>query len=275
MSVASKPSPMTLMSDPQPTGAFEWTQGPAGRVLRCRPLLEVADHFFTARDLRLRDDEREWARVAVAIDVTPDALRLIRQVHGRGVFVARGADNEGAATAGRRPEADVIVSGDPSQAIAVRVADCAPILIADRRLGVVAAVHAGWRGTIQRAAEAGVAALGQTFGSRPADLIAAIGPSLGPCCGEVGEEVVAAFRDAGHGAGAIARWFTPGPSGRADLDLWRANRDQLEDAGVAAEHIHVAGLCTKTHAAVFHSHRADRDRAGRMAGVIRMRNAER
>src|SRR5215510_7762892 len=138
MSVASKPSPMTLMSDPQPTGAFEWTQGPAGRVLRCRPLLNVADHLFTARDVRLRDDEQEWMRVAAAIGVAPDALRLIHQVHGRGVFVARSPS--ASASAGPRPpsvsasagpcaEADVIVSDDPSLAIAVRVADCAPILI--------------------------------------------------------------------------------------------------------------------------------------------------
>lgn len=239
-------------------------------MLRCRPLLDVADHFFTARDVRLRDDEREWMRVAEAIGVAPDALRLIHQVHGRGVFVARPPSPSASATLGA--EADVIVSDDPSLAIAVRVADCAPILIGDRRLGVVAAVHAGWRGTIQRAAVAGVTALVQTFGSRPADLIAAIGPSLGPCCGEVGEEVVAAFRADGHPGGAIARWFSPGSSGRPFLDLWRANRDQLEEAGVPAANVHVAGLCTKTHAAAFHSYRAERERAGRMAGVIRARS---
>ena len=234
-------------------------------MLRCRPLLDVADHFFTTRDVRLRDDEQEWRRVAAAIGVAPDALRLIHQVHGRGVAVASSA------SAGLRVEADVIVSDDPSLAIAVRVADCAPILIGDPRRGAVAAVHAGWRGTIQRAAAAGITALAQAFGSRPADLIAAIGPSLGPCCGEVGEEVVAAFRDAGHARAAIARWFTPGASGRPYLDLWRANRDQLEEAGVPAANIHAAELCTKTDAAVFHSYRADRDRAGRMAGVIRAR----
>jgi len=236
-------------------------------VLRCRPLLDIADHFFTTRDLRLRDDEEEWVRVARTIVVAPDALRLVHQVHGRGVLVARGA-----APAGRHwPDADVIVSDDPSVAIVVRVADCAPVLIGDRRLGVVAAAHAGWRGTVQRAAPAAVIALTETFGSRPADLMAAIGPSLGPCCGEVGDEVVEAFRDAGHDAAALARWFAPGASGRPHVDLWRANRDQLEAAGVPSDAIHVAALCTKTHARVLHSYRADRERAGRMAGVIRVK----
>jgi copper oxidase (laccase) domain-containing protein len=107
------------------------------------------------------------------------------------------------------------------------------------------------------------------FGSRPGDLVAAVGPCLGPCCGEVGEEVVAAFRDAGHDAPAVDRWFTTGASGRPYLDLWSANREQLERAGVPAENIHVAALCTRTHAGLLHSYRKDSTNAGRMVGVIR------
>lgn len=234
-------------------------------MLRCRPLLDVADHLFTAHDLRLGDEEREWTAVADAMDVELERLLLIRQVHRAAVAVAR----RGRSAPWDRPEADAIVSDDPEAAVCVRVADCAPILMADTRLGVVGAAHAGWRGTVQRAASAAVQAMTEEFGSDPADLVAAIGPCLGACCGEVGDEVPQAFRDAGHGDEAITRWFTTGPSRRAHLDLGRANRDQLEAAGVEPGHIHVAALCTKTHATVLHSYRADGARAGRMAAAIR------
>ena len=100
-------------------------------------------------------------------------------------------------------------------------------------------------------------------------LVAAIGPCLGRCCGEVGPEVVQAFREAGHGEDALRRWFETGPSGRPHLDLARANREQLEEAGVGAAQIYVAGLCTKSYAEVLHSYRTDKENAGRMVAVIR------
>jgi YfiH family protein len=253
------------MALPQPSGGFEWTQAPWGDVLICLPLAAVADHWFTTGNLRLRDDEREWAAVAGAIGVDVARLLLIHQVHRADVAVAR----RGRAGSWERPEADVVVSDDPSCAVGVRVADCAPVLLADRRLHVVAGAHAGWRGTVQGAAGAAVRALVEEFGSDPRDLVAAIGPCLGPCCGEVGEEVVAAFREAGHDERAVGRWFAPGHYGRPYLDLWSANRDQLEAAGVRADNIHVARLCTRTHAGVLHSYRAEKEHAGRMVGVIR------
>jgi YfiH family protein len=169
------------------------------------------------------------------------------------------------------PEADIIVSDDPAAAIAVRVADCAPILMADTRTGAVGAAHAGWRGTVQSAAAACVRSMRHEFGTNPADLIAGIGPCLGACCGEVGPEVVDAFRQAGHDDGSLGRWFADGPRGRPMLDLWQANIDQLTAAGVLTERIHVAGICTKTHSALMHSYRAAGAAAGRMLGVIRRR----
>jgi YfiH family protein len=236
-------------------------------VLRCRPLLAVADHLFTARDLRLREDPAEWAHVADRVGVPAARLLLIRQVHRNDVAIAR-RDRTGDWV---RPEADVIVSDDPTSAIGVRVADCAPVVLADRRIHVVGAAHAGWRGTVQDAAGAAVRAMAREFGSDPRDLIAAVGPCLGPCCGEVGDEVPDAFARAGHEPRAIMRWFTPGASGRRHLDLWTANADQLIAAGVPPPHVHVARLCTRTHADLFHSYRADKANAGRMVGVIRGR----
>lgn len=254
---------MTFMNLPRPGGQFEWRSTARGPILQCLPLLEIARHGFTTRALVLKDDASEWAAVAEFMQVDVGCVRLIRQVHGAGVTLVR----KGNIPPPVAPEADVIVSDDPAVAIGVRVADCAPILLADHRLGVVAAAHAGWRGTVQRAARAAVEAMTREFGSVPADLVAAIGPCLGACCGEVGEEVVRAFEEAGHRN--VERWFGVGPTPRPYLDLARANVDQLVESGIAPEHVHVAGLCTKTHSRVLHSYRAQAGAAGRMVGIIR------
>jgi polyphenol oxidase len=236
MSVASIPMPNTFIAEPQPTVRFAWTQASAGvgPALECHPLGAVARHLFTAHHLTLRRDPAEWQWIP--------------------------------------PEADIIVTNEPSLVIGVRIADCAPILIADPRRGAVGAVHAGWRGTVQRAAQAGVSAMMREFGSDPRDLIAAIGPCLGVCCGEVGEEVVEAFRNAGHGVDAVERWFSIGPGRRFHLHLARSNRDQLLHAGLQAHNVHVADLCTRSYPDVFHSYRAAGASAGRMAAVIRVGN---
>jgi len=241
-------------------------QAPWGDVLRCRPLLDVADHLFTVGNLALRD-EREWDDVAGQLGVASARLLLVKQVHRAEAVVARrGRDAEWA-----RPAADVIVSDDGSSAIGVRVADCAPVLLADRRTGAVGAAHAGWRGTVQDAAGAAVRAMTREWGSDPDDLVAAIGPCLGPCCGEVGDEVAEAFASAGHDTARLGRWFSTKPSGRLHLDLWTANADQLIAAGMDPANVHVARLCTKTHADVFHSFRAAGEHAGRMVAAITAR----
>jgi YfiH family protein len=240
-------------------------QAPWGPALRCVPLADVAPHYFTIGNLRLRDDPSEWARVAAAMHVPASGLRLLRQVHGAAVAVARREDS----SAWNTPEADAVVGNDPGVAIAVQVADCAPILLADRRRRVVGAAHAGWRGTVRSVAAEAVSAMQREFQSSPADLVAAIGPCLGRCCGEIGEEVVGQFREAGHSESSLARWISPGPRGRPLLDLWTANADQLADAGVRREQIFVAELCTKTHAGLMHSYRASGAGAGRMVGIVK------
>lgn len=255
--------------DPQPHGAFEWKLAECGRVLHCPQLATAAVHLFTARDLILERVEAGgdgWARVARAVGVTPPSLRRIRQVHGAAVAVFRRGHPDAALV----PAADIAITDDPAIALAVQVADCVPILLADRRTGVVAAAHGGWRGTAAGVGEAAVVALGHAFGSRPADLVAAIGPSVGPCCYQVGEEVRQAFARAGANSAHLDRWFARDGADQLSLDLWRATRDQLEAAGLSPERIHVAGLCTITHRDRFYSYRADGPGTGRMAGAIRM-----
>jgi len=234
-------------------------------VLVCEPLARIAPHLFTSAHLTLRDDPAEWAAVSAVLGVDRSAIRLITQVHGAAAaVVARGDD-----TPWTMPEADIVVSDDPGAVIAVRTADCAPILLADAKLGVVGAVHAGWRGTVRRAAVAGVEAMRRAFGSTPGDLVAAIGPCLSVCCGEVGEEVVEAFRGEQHPEAEIERWFSIGPGGRHHLHLARANRDQLERCGLDPANIYVADVCTRSYPDVLHSYRAAGAGAGRLAGLIR------
>jgi len=252
------------MADPQPTGAFEWTQEPWGRALRCTTL--PALHVFTSRDLTLRHDDGEWAAVAASVGVPRERLLLITQVHGNVIAVVRRGDTAG----WQRPKADAIVTDDPSVAIGVRVADCAPVLLFDPIRKVAAAVHAGWRGTSARVSLFAAHAMTlPAFGCRAADIIAAIGPCLGLCCGEVGPEVRDAFGENGASDELLERWFTPGRGDRLFLDLERANRDQLEGAGLDPARIFTSGLCTKTHHERLHSFRAAREGAGRMVAAIR------
>lgn len=256
---------MMFMQLPQPSRAFEWTQAPWGAALECEPLARIAPHLFTIGNLQLRDDQEEWQAVASKVGVERDRLLLINQVHGAEVAVVRRGDSH----PWTRPAADAIVTDDSDVAIAVRVADCAPILIADTRRPVVAAVHAGWRGTVAAIVRRAVAVLANEFGSQSADLVAAIGPCLGVCCGEVGDEVLDAFRSAHHAERDVERWFKPGIRERRHIDLWQSNSDQLQAAGLLAENIYVSGLCTRTHADLMHSYRDKGTAAGRMVGVIR------
>jgi copper oxidase (laccase) domain-containing protein len=117
--------------------------------------------------------------------------------------------------------------------------------------------------------------MGREFGSRPSDLVAAIGPSIGACCYQVGPDVIEAFRAAGAGEAGIGTWFRPEVGGdRFRLDVPGANRDQLIDAGLADPRIHLCGLCTFCHPALFHSYRRDGRGTGRLAGVIRAAGPE-
>lgn len=258
---------MTLPPIPD---SFRWTTESWGPALRCAPLEAVAPSLFTTRALELSQDD--FGTVAASLGAAQ--IVTLTQVHGAGVVVVR----RGSPAPAGRPEADVLVSDDPDVAIAVRAADCVPLLIADLNTGAVAAVHAGWRGTAAGAAIAAVDALAREFGSRPADLIAAVGPSIGPCCYEVGSELVDAFAAQGHARHLIARWFStpPPPRGSRErpklrLDVAGANRDQLVLAGVAEENIYDAELCTAMHLDVLTSYRAEKEMAGRLAGVIKAR----
>jgi len=260
---------MATMTLPEPNPSFSWVEAPWGAVLQCDALTPLASHVFTARGLDLphADAGDGWAPLAAHLGVRDLQLWRVRQVHGVTAHTADVQPCDGA-----WPEGDLLATDRRDVALVVRTADCVPILYADARTGAVAAVHAGWRGTVAGAAARMVALLGQQFASHPEDLVVAVGPSIGPDAYEVGPEVVDAFAaaypvEAGHGT-----WWRPRERpGKYLLDLWTATRDQLTGAGVPSTQVHLAGVCTATHADVFHSYRVSGAAAGRMAAAIRRR----
>ena len=236
--------------------SFYWTTASWGAALRCRPLEALAPHLFTTRHLTLAH-AADYEALATAVGAAH--VVTLTQVHGAAACVIR----RGTPLPDGRPEADVLVSDAPHVAIAVRAADCVPLLMADRVTGAVAAVHAGWRGTSARVCVAALTAMQSEFSTHPKNIVAVIGPCIRPCCYQVGSDLVDAFAAAGHERYLIDRWFsTPPPSAFAEgfgvagsgtgrrplrLDVAGANRDQLILAGVPEGQIYDVGLCTAMH----------------------------
>ena len=164
------------------------------------------------------------------------------------------------------PGYDVLITDREAVPLLLRYADCTPVLIYDPVHHALAVIHSGWRGTVQRAGRAAAQALQQAYGSRPADMVAAIGPSIGPCCYEVGDDVVDAVRAA---FGRADDLLPVGNSRRHHFDLWAANRRWLTDAGV--RQIEIAGICTACHTDEFYSHRAEAGHTGHFAAVMALR----
>jgi YfiH family protein len=186
-------------------------------------------------------------------------------------------------------KADGQFTSEPGLLLGIQVADCIPVLVADRKRRVVAAFHAGWRGTVKRIVETGVGRMRVEFGSRPEDLIAAIGPGIGACCYAVGEEVLSEFESQFLYARDLFRevystdavrtkypmlFLTQRAPGHSPigpslhLDLVEANRRQLLAAGLKPRSIQVVGGCTNCRPDIFFSHRASQGHAGRMMAVI-------
>ena len=196
------------------------------------------------------------ARFVAAVGGIGWPIIKLKQVHS-GIVV----DIDDTSAASEAVEGDAAVTGLAGVMVGVQTADCVPILIAHREGRAVAAIHAGWRGTAAGITEAAVMRLGQKFGFATKDFIAAIGPHIGPCCYEVGEEVAAELSD----QEAIVR--SVGQE-KPYLDLGLANRAQLLRAGVPEIQIETSSLCTKCRADLFHSYRRDGKRMGHMLSVI-------
>lgn len=206
--------------------------------------------------LRVAENRR---RALLAAGRPPDSVYDAWQVHSADVVFAEGP---------RPPQtpqrkADIILSDCPGVTLLMRFADCTPILLYDPVRRVVGLVHAGWQGTVKRAAEAALEAMQARYASKPADVVAAIGPSIGVHHYPVGPEVVRQVNDS---FGQEAHSLLPSHNGAVQFDLWAANRLVLQTAGV--RQVETAGLCTACSLKDWYSHRAERGRTGRFGVLI-------
>jgi YfiH family protein len=217
-------------------------------------------------------------RLAAALGAGPGEFVFARQVHGAAVRIVGEADRgRGAfALADAIEDTDALVTASPGVILAILTADCVPIVLHDPVAGVLACVHAGWRGTVARVCAAAVTAM-SSLGSRPADVIAGLGPAVAPARYQVGADVRHAVTRAFGAAAAGFLRPDPGAAGRWLLDLWAANRFVLREAGLPDPQIHVTGIPTGAREGVpgdgsFFSDRAARP-CGRLALVARLRAA--
>ncbi|HVZ82802.1 MAG TPA: peptidoglycan editing factor PgeF [Terracidiphilus sp.] len=248
---------------------------------------------FTAADDReiVLRNRRLLAEAVTGSAETP--LVPIRQFHSN-LVVRLGKADVGRAVPWK---ADGAITDEPGILLAVQTADCIPVLVADRKKRVVGAFHAGWRGTVKRIVELGVGRMRLEFGSKPEDLVAAIGPGIGACCYAVGDEVLTEFESQFVYGRELFRevydsdpvrtkypmlFLTQRAPGHSPIgpslhvDLTEANRRQLLDAGVKAKAIRVVGGCTQCQPELFYSHRGaclngSGGHAGRMMSVIGVR----
>jgi YfiH family protein len=246
---------------------------------------------FTPEDHRA-NVLRNRALLVQAVTGNPATpLATVRQIHSS-IIALPGPDCAHTPPSQPLAKADGLITGEPGILLGIQTADCIPVLVADRRRRVVAAFHAGWRGTVKRIVENGIGRMRLQFSSRPEDLVAAIGPGNLVCCYEVGEDVLSEFESQFTYARALFREvYTSDPvrtkypmlfmSQRAPghshlgpslhVDLVEANRRQLLAAGLNPEAIQVVGACTQCHPELFFSHRGSRGCCGRMLSVIGVR----
>ncbi|MBF6589795.1 MAG: peptidoglycan editing factor PgeF [Ktedonobacterales bacterium] len=240
------------------------------------------------------DPARVRRNRAVAAEALGLALVSARAVHSAHLLVITRADRANAEAEAEanandaRPwqerlrerlrllPADALITDQPGIALFWAFGDCAPVLLYDPRHRVVALVHAGWRGTAQAVVPRTIARMSEDFGTRPADLLAGIGPAIGACCYEVSEEVRAAF--AADGLTSASAHFEERPGARGQgrrlfLDIARSNEGQLLAAGVARERVALSGYCTGCRTDLFYSHRREPKPSGRFGVGIGLREA--
>ena len=243
---------------------------------------------FTEADNRsvVKRNRRLLAQAVASDPKTP--LIALRQFHSN--LVVRTVRADAVRSCPRK--ADGQITDESGLLLAIQTADCIPVLVADRKRRVVAAFHAGWRGTLKRIVESGVGQMRLEFGSQPEDLIAAIGPGIGLCCYAVGEEVLSEFESQFSYARELFKevfdsdpvrkkypmlFLTQRAPGHSPIgpslhvDLVEANRRQLLAAGLESRSIQIIGGCTQCHTDLFFSHRASHGHTGRMMAVIGVR----
>ena len=232
-----------------------WTVG------RFAPLAELGVvHTVTTRaalDVGRISADRAGAAAELAKAMGLEGVAYLQQVHGSAVLAVKGPGPAG--------QADGLATDRPGLGLMTVSAECPLVMVADRLGAAGGVAHASWRATVGRVVVNLVDLMARRFGCRPCNMVACIGPSAGPCCYEIGPEVLQQVT-ASLGTGVQSAFITR--QGRLYLDLWQANREQLTGAGLDPARIHTAGVCTICHHDTYPSYRREGDQAGRFAAVI-------
>lgn len=240
-------------------------------------------HFVSsgAKDIGFGDgkdwDEIRRNRQELADCVGIDIRNLVtaHQIHSANVAIVtcREAGRGAMDMESRLPDIDAMITNQEGICLMALSADCVPVLLYDPVARAIAAIHAGWRGTAAKIVEETVRMMQEKFGCKPGHILAGIGPSIGPCCFEVGQEVADVFRDLLPGVTDLVHSAVT--ANKCRVDLWEANRQELLAAGLKADNIEIAGLCSVCHSDRFFSYRRDGKEAGRFGAGIALRGTRR
>lgn len=212
--------------------------------------------------------EKNYEILCGAVGINTDDLVLSRQTHTNNVRIVTKADLGAGYSKPGFEDVDGLITAESGVALVTQYADCTPLLFCDPVKRVVATSHAGWRGTASQIGRVTVELMRDKFGCRPQDIIAAIGPCIGPCCYEVDEPVREAFSDLPIRFDEV---FKPSDKkGHYMLDLRHANLAVLTDSGIPRENIDVADICTCCNSSELHSHRATAGKRGNLAAIIEL-----
>jgi polyphenol oxidase len=203
-----------------------------------------------------------------AIGVEVDSMTIAQLVQGTHIEVVTSSSQglEAAERAQRFVATDGLITNVPDVPLFIFIADCAALSFFDPKRKVIGLGHAGWRGTVGGIARKMVEAMNAAFDCNPADVLVGISPSIGPCCYQVREDVVAAFQEAYPEQAST--FFVQQLDGSIHLDIWTALTYQLRSSGIQEKHIELTSICTACHTDVFYSNRAEGSRTGRFTGMI-------
>ena len=227
--------------------------------------LNLGFHVEDKAETVLKNRERLAANIGIPLS----DFTIAKQVHsGTVTIVTEEMIGYGAADLDTAVEAtDAMITDVPSLCLTVLAADCVLVLFFDPQKKIIAAVHAGWRGTVKLAVQKTAEILKQEFNCNPAELLVGIGPSIGPCHYEVGPEVISQVEDTFGNIDGYINNETP--DGKGYFDLWEANKRQVIEVGIPAQNIEVAQICTYCNAHLFFSERHQKGRTGRFgAGIM-------
>ncbi|MDE5716517.1 MAG: peptidoglycan editing factor PgeF [Lachnospiraceae bacterium] len=235
----------------------------------------VSEGIYSSMNLSYtRGDKKEavdenYRRIAVALGCSVEDMVCSDQTHTTNLRIVGRADGgKGITRAKDFHDVDGLLTDEPGVYLATFFADCVPLYFVDTKRKAIALAHSGWRGTVARMGRCVVEKMREVYGTAPADLVAAVGPSICQECYEVSEDVAEAFTAEFHKPGQEREILLPKGGGKYQLDLWRANEIVLTEAGIPGENIQITDLCTCHNDRYLFSHRASHGQRGNLGAFL-------